>query len=413
MSVRTHDHVATDATGTSARQTVRRATATLRDTREGLRVRRGADVIEQRTRELPPWHLRVLSLLAPRGEGHAPSWARYRACARAAMRRRSPARVAARVAAVAAGRPVSLEALGFDLSAVEDAAPRRPPEEVPDLSGTEELELYALRAGLKPVTFLTLRPDQLEAARALLPPGACVLSLERRVKRGPLDAWDDRRDQGDAVVELYVSRDRSLAERARQLQAEGDPSRAVVELGALLGYPRCCVEAFAAQDDRSNNSLDRHLSAARTEASVWPWELANTHVTVVPFFPCAYTCAAALRFARATLGAMEAARPGWTARLRAWLARPVLYVSQEVQLVLEGTAEGAAVRYDTVAWVTQRHGPEEVTPAERLARIVARGDSLRLQGDVLEVFAGQVCVARMGARLVSLLPFGDTPHKRP
>ncbi|MCX4243662.1 DUF483 domain-containing protein [Paraliomyxa miuraensis] len=201
------------------------------------------------------------------------------------------------------------------------------------------LELAALRAGVKPVAFLTLRPAD-EAAVRDAAAGYAVERRERRVLVEAQDRWIDDRTRGEPRVELYISADPAAAARAAHLQADGDPSRSIGELGRLMGYPDCCVRAFASLDDRSNNSRNRHWTAARTtEAGAWPWELNNLFVAVIPFFPCSYRCSGALAHARATLVAAEREEAGLTARLRAVLARPVLYFDHEHQVIVEGTAD--------------------------------------------------------------------------
>lgn len=200
------------------------------------------------------------------------------------------------------------------------------------------IELWAFLAGVKPVVFLTVEPGREAATRARLG-DVHVERRERRVEIAAGDRWRDDRGAGAPRVELYASRDPALARRAARLQAEGDPSRDLVELGALMGYPRCCVDAFARQDHRGDNSRNRHLAAARTTApGPWPWQLNELHVRVIPFFPCAYTCAAAVAFADATLAALDAEVPGARAGLAAYLARTVLYLDHDRQLWIGPTA---------------------------------------------------------------------------
>ena len=256
----------------------------------------------------------------------------------------------------------------------------------------EPLELWSFRAGQKPVAFLTVAPD--EEARTLAPFGDVhVVRRERRVAIGPQDAWDDRRDRGAPRIELYVSKERGLAERAAQLQAEGDPSAGVHELGALMGYPPCCVEAFAALPDRSNNTAHRYAAAGRTGAGPWPAPLSNLFVVLLPWFVCRYDCAASGQRAEGALAALEAAHPGARARLEAALGRPVLYFTHDHQVVLDGEAlqDGAAlrVRYRTAA------RPSGTARLGALGGVVAAGDELALDHERLVVW-------RQGVELASL-----------
>ena len=234
-------------------------------------------------------------------------------------------------------RPTALlDALGLRGPTLAASAPaERITVELPKLP----LELAALRAGIKPVAFLTLKPEEERAVLDAVPDYA-VERRERGVLVQAQDRWVDDRSRGEPRVELYISSDPAAAKKAAHLQAEGDPSRSIAELGALMGYPECCVRSFASLDDRSNNSRNRYWSAAGTRGTgPWPWELNNLFVALVPFYPCSYQCTAALAYARATLAQAETSHPGLTARVRQVLARPVLYFDHEHQVILEPTAD--------------------------------------------------------------------------
>ncbi len=231
----------------------------------------------------------------------------------------------------------TLEAYGF--AGAVPAAPPAPPLALPPLP--PRLEAVAFRAGRKPVAFLTVRPSEVDATLAAFP-GAHAERHDRRVAVAALDTWTDRRDEGEPRVELYLSRDPALARRAAALQT-ADPSAAARELGALLGYPRCCADAFAGEDARANNTRNRYAVAARTGPGPWPWELADHAVALSPFFPCSYRCEAAVAWVREVLAALEQERPGAIAQLRAALARPVLYLGHDAWLSFEGEAHGARV----------------------------------------------------------------------
>lgn len=310
---------------------------------------------------------------------------------------RAPARrVFAHSARLASVDPLAALGLSGEL-------PSAPPA-VPDLDvplPPEPLELWAFRAGLKPVLFLTLAPDDEARARDWVG-GAHVERRERRVATDAQDAWTDRRDRGEPRVELFVSRDPTLARRAAELQAHADPGASIARLGALMGYPACCVQAFAGQVDRSNNSRNRYATAARTPApGPWHWQLANSVVMLVPFFPCSYLCPRALAFARATLSAAETEHAGLTERLRDALAHPVLYFLHQHALSLrDARVEGRRAHYRSVA--VDGGAP----PAfRRLAGTVAAGTSLSFGESALEI-DGVATLRRVDPALGLLMPFG-------
>lgn len=230
-----------------------------------------------------------------------------------------------------AGVPL-LDQLGL----VGTLPPSQPVERLGLKLPTEILELWSFRAGLKRVAFLTVKPG--EEAETLRPFGDVhVERLVRNVEVGAQDTWRDNRTSGDARVELYVSRDPALARRAAELQANKDPSAVLREMGDLLGYPGCCVEAFAAQPDRSNNTFNRYATAARTTSpGPWPWELNNLVFMLLAFFPCRYDCPEALKHARAALAEMGKAYPDLIAPLKGAMARPTLYFDHPRRVLLKG-----------------------------------------------------------------------------
>lgn len=238
------------------------------------------------------------------------------------------ARVAGLVNSIAERAPLLL--IGSP-SAVEAAASAPRASTPPPIdTGREPMELWAYRAGIKPVAFLTVSPGRVDRTIALFG-DSHIERRERRVHIEDQDRWVDDRSRGEPMVELYISADAALARRAAEMQS--NPSRAVVELGELMGYPRCCIDAFARQADRSNNTLNRYLAAARTSVGgPWPWQLNDLHAKLVPFFVCNYRCEAALAYANASLAARERAHPGSTEKLREQLACKVLYIDDGNQV---------------------------------------------------------------------------------
>ena len=280
---------------------------------------------------------------------------------------------------------------------------------------TEPFELWAFRAGVKPVAFLTLRPGAVEPIVAAFG-RVHVERRERRVRVEAQDRWTDRRDEGEPRVELYIARDPELARRAATLQAQGDPSQGLRELGALLGYPPCCVEAFASQDDRANNSRNRYFSRARTfaprtpnaasgePADVWPWELNNLDTMIAPFYPCSYRCSQALAWVRRTLGEVVRADRVLVDELRDRLGRPVLYFDHDHQLVFDGDASGERISFRAVA--PSSAATPDLAP---LAAAIGRGDRLTFDRRRLVVERGTEVVLdleRTDPGLGFVAPFG-------
>jgi hypothetical protein len=273
----------------------------------------------------------------------------------------------------------------------------------------EPFEVWPFRAGIKPVAFLTVRPADVDDTLAYFG-DVHHERRERRVRVGAQDCWTDRRDEGDPRVELYIAHDAELAQRAAYLQAEVDPTTAIREIGALVGYPPCCVEAFAQQDDRANNSRNRYHSQARTlrpdgsTPAPWPWELNNLHTMVVPFYPCFYRCAAALAWARSCLGEMARTHPMFAEELRITLARPVLYFDHDHQLLFDGEYADGRVAYRAVEQL------ESASPQlTDLGAAIGRGDRLSFDDRELVVERNGQSVLRLvrtDPALGFVAPFG-------
>jgi hypothetical protein len=293
--------------------------------------------------------------------------------------------------------------LPFGLEGDLPTGPSTPELAIP--SGAVPGEVWAFRAGLKPVVFLTVAPQAVGDVLAQFP-DCHVERRERRVEVLGQDVWVDRRTSGEARTELYVSRDPELAREASRLQAEGDPSGALPRLGELMGYPPCCVQAFGEQDDRSNNSRNRYQTMARTGAGGWHWELNNLSWMLVPFFPCSYRCDAARAYARATLRAWEEEAPPEVERFRTLAQRPALYFEHDAVLHFDGRAQGQTIDYRAVCSASGA-GPA----LRRLAAAAAGGDRLHFAQDRLSVSsAGRPLfeLRRAEPLLGFVAPFGPT-----
>jgi hypothetical protein len=385
------------------------------DDREGVTLGNRALVAPRAT---PPAAVRALAQLLPDaapGDGllEAAGALRLARSCLALLPTRLPlgARAFRQSASIARRRPLDvLGRLGLRGALAADQA--TPPVAAAPALPPEPFELWAFRAGVKPVVFLTVRPDEVERTLSYFGDVHCE-RRERRVHIEAQDRWSDRRDQGEARVELYIARDAQPAQRMAELQAEADPSAALRELGALAGYPACCIDAFARQDDRANNSRNRYCSQARTLRSdrttplPWPWELNNLHTMTVPFYPCSYRCAAALEWARSALAELARQHPATAAALRAFLARPVLYFDHDHQLVLDGKASDGEITYRSVTLPLPAS-----PPFAALAGAIGQGDRLSLDDRQLLVRGtGRVLLRldRTDPGLGFVAPFGALP----
>ena len=224
------------------------------------------------------------------------------------------------------------------------------------MSRTADLESIAFAAGLKPAIRRTVDPSELDAVEAQLrAPGVVVLRARRTARLGA-------REQ--AV--LYVARTAEHAGALRDAEeavlpgASGAPDARERhrEVGRLLGFPPCCVEAFLARLDRGVDRLDargpgglaedyvaaRSAWVPRPDARVNPLLMA-VRAQLVSFYPCRYDCPEAVGVAEALRAVLERRQPAAAAALLALLSRPVAIAPDGARalLVLGGALDGAVI----------------------------------------------------------------------
>lgn len=350
------------------------APALARDVVRGMGTR-----FQREIRHAPPSSARPAPSRAASPPARAPEWQRATALAREAE-----------------GPTEALRAAGLVPDRALPPAPRLPAD--PSARAVPRLERMAFEAGIKPALYLTLPRAE---AEALLPRFA-AFSVARVDYALDHDVVTDVRrrvnvPEGEGShVDLFIARDPAAVARAREIYLDPrGPSAHLAEMGAMLGYPGCCVAAFAALDDRSNNSATRYAAHARTVAEGRPFApaLNNLFAHVLPWFPCSYGCEASVRAADAVLDLFAATDPEGAASLRARLARPVLYVDHARAVAFEGARwEGDILRYGAAYGSL---GPAEGEGAAVAARFEAAmgaalslGDGLRVGEGRVEVFSG-------------------------
>jgi len=185
------------------------------------------------------------------------------------------------------------------------------------------LEWLAVQAGLKPACRNLVRPAQLDA---LVPAAAAGgLHLEHTEARAFLTGF---RTLGvdDATTIVHAGASRAAALRA------ADAERAMIDtcaqgarasdaqvraLGAALGYPDCCVEAFLPVRDLSNAEIRFHaLQRTAGPAARLLNDTAVDEQSLVSHCVCRYDCAPSLRYAAALCDAFARGAPAAAAALR-------------------------------------------------------------------------------------------------
>lgn len=272
-----------------------------------------------------------------------------------------------------------------------------------------DLEYLAFRAGLKPAVRLTVSGADLAAAGAhYLAVGGHLAFVELPEERGGNPrrpsprVFRERTARGGALFVAHSPQEaQALAELERKLIRRGPhPKPSVhaeeaIAIGRGLGYPDCCVEAFAerlrgAPSRRFRGSLGCRLRRRPTENSDdyvvarenWTPRadarlnhlLFRAGVKLLSYTPCRYDCPAALAQADLLLAELDRVEPGAGAGLLQQLAVTVVAAADHARAIVE--LEGDRI--------VEAHGPEH--PEGSLAPV---------EGDVA---LAQSCV---GARVLA------------
>ena len=286
-----------------------------------------------------------------------------------------------------------------------------------------EPEELAFSMGLKPVLYRTVPAAEAEEVKARFPE-AHVEELPYGLAHERVQDRRWRDEDGDSHRDLFFSQEPRLAARAAAIYREQRVGEAIHEMGELLGYPSCCVAAFHALPDRSNNTALRYAtwwnstSGPGGAQTFDPW-LNNLHLVATPFYPCRYDCAAAGELARSVAAGLES-----TARTAFLdlLAKPVLYLDDTRMVLFAGEADLQEVRYRAVSVPPARgEGRRDLLQAfvEEVVRWIAEGDRLRVSERDLRVYRGSELVkswVKPYADLVRLFPFAgfqSFPPKAP
>ena len=228
---------------------------------------------------------------------------------------------------------------------------RRRPFRMP--LGAKEGEWVALRAGLKPMVREVLGPPDLEASiqrwRALGLHWALADAGVERSGGGHLARGGQQR------VVFVGSDPAALAEAAAMESAELRGARSMglaqfkAEQGRQLGYPGCCVAFFGGLGNLRENRPAVAAAAAASER--FDPALANTLLSVyhhVSWFPCRYDCEPSVALASDVAQALEREQPAAAAAARRFLSMPRLYLSDRLQLLIEGRWQGATLHVQAI-----------------------------------------------------------------
>lgn len=272
--------------------------------------------------------------------------------------------------------------------------------------GSAQAEELALHRGLKP------------AIRQSLSRSALATQRERCERLG-LHCVEIAADAGAVLI---VARERGRAEAIAALEraprdAGGAPLDAgeIAEHGRLLGFPACCVEAFAQHASAAGRgtlpgcraALDATAGALAPRLNVLDPEVFHW----VSWIPCAFDCAASRSYADRLAGLVAARYPVFVRRLDYALGAHRLVASDVVQVSLTGLWRGERLVVER-AWPTahdRRPGaptlPGDLERAEALVAAVRRAGAVTVGGGGGGAPGGVV--------VAPLAPFGGDLHLYP
>lgn len=319
--------------------------------------------------------------------------------------------------AVTAGREAEAaralgQVLGVELPAkTPEPDPRVTLEPQLTYRGFKPAELAMLAADLKPVVKFEDLPLA-EAARFVArhrehyrlettpPYRKDYLLLRSR----PVPAGSPGADQ---LVALYASRTDAGA-RLRDLEMRQRED--IAGAGQLLGFPACCVQAFAhdfeasrRDQDTVNDDATRRLLTSAGRDGAWhagePGLNPLSDLELLGFYPCRLDCPHALALAHRNVAALLHARPHLRPTLEDRLARAVLFWRLPFFATLQGRFDGDAL---IVSHVHVNAFPD--ANVRRIQAFFAAHLGGWLAGGERVVATAQGVEVREGTRLVRVVP---------
>lgn len=196
-----------------------------------------------------------------------------------------------------------------------------------------------------------------------------------------IDATGGAHTEGKGHAIVAVARTEEDLEEAIRLQRARD----VRAMGAWMGYPACCVEAFLAQPDRRDNVENERWTLRRTAEAPLDARLARLgRVRLVSHHPCRADCAPSIAIAERALERVRAVSPEDAARIEASLARATLFLDHARAALLDGRWDGERFVLEAIEPVRWGEGGEAYAGAVAIelevdrAVLIARGGERRV-----------------------------------
>lgn len=251
--------------------------------------------------------------------------------------------------------------------------------------GSGQGDEIALRAGLKPMFRELLPVATIAAAVERFNRAGLATAVAPRIYGDTKDGWDDtlasvHAQHPDARQALFVGRDVGALREAVALdQAKTD--EADLSLGRLLGYPRCCAEAFVSRS-RQRKAPELHRAAWEATDGAPLARLSTLDLSVfhfVPWYPCTLRCAPSAAYADRLAQVIGARHPRFVAAIDDALSLERLLVGDDIQVSVAGERDAQGLAPMRVVPTAQHRHPRSAL-GEHEERLVARLTALLTEG---------------------------------
>lgn len=250
-------------------------------------------------------------------------------------------------------------------------------------------DIEGLACGFKPVSVFEAEKSEYLLVKEVLNTVGIKTSELASFSQQP----NNRRSFAASMDAAALSRIKRLLED--EARSEGRKrEQATKEIGKLLGYPKCCAEAYARAYERllkpgkmkapfeDIDSEERARAEAMMKSRTFKAELNNLNSCIPQmygFVPCSYFCNNATSYVRRAEGCLR--KKGIrTEKIGSRRRLPMLYISKHECVVFSMAApEGGRIRYA---------GIECSSASDGLNKLIEKGDSLGIERDSIRVYNG-------------------------
>ncbi len=176
--------------------------------------------------------------------------------------------------------------------------------------------------------------------------GLCAAIVSEHDRGGD----DGIHGRGHSHVCVAVAADQETLQRVLQQQrlVETGERRSIHDMGVLMGYPSCCIEAFATLETHGKNlALERVPFQRHPELPLDARLSRFSAVSLLSHFLCSPDCEASIQIAENRLTVLRGMDEVAEARIRRHLATPVLRLDYRRAALLQGRWEGDQFHVDT------------------------------------------------------------------